>query len=62
MKFLDRTELFTKYQNKWVSLTDDNKVICSGSTLEEVLKKAEKKGFKNPITAKIPDLKFEFIL
>ncbi|MCD6134318.1 MAG: hypothetical protein B6D55_04440 [Candidatus Omnitrophica bacterium 4484_70.2] len=62
MKLLDRTDLFQKYQNKWVALTDDDKVICSGSTLEAVLKKAKKKGFKNPVTAKIPDLRFEFIL
>lgn len=60
-KAIDRTELFTKYQNKWVALTDDDKVIVSGSTLDKVLIKAKKKGFDNPVTAKIPDLKSEFI-
>lgn len=60
-KAIDRTELFTKYQNKWVALTDDDKVIVSGSTLDEVLIKAKEKGFDNPVTAKIPDLKSEFI-
>lgn len=62
MKMLDRTERFHKYQNKWIALTDEDKVICSASSLEVVLKKAKQKGFANPVTAKIPDLKHEFIL
>jgi len=61
-KTIDRTELFIKYQNKWVALTDDDKVIVSGSTLDEVLIEAKNKGFDNPVTIKIPDLKFEFVL
>jgi hypothetical protein len=61
-KTVDRTDIFKKYQNKWLALTDDDKVISSGLTLEEVLKSARKKGFDNPVTAKIPDLNFEFIL
>lgn len=62
IKVIDRTAIFKKYQNKWVALTDDDRVISVGSTLDEVLKAAKKKGFDNPVTAKIPDLKFEFIL
>lgn len=58
----DRTEFFNKYQNKWVALTDDDKFISTGNNLDEVLEKAKKKGFKNPVTTKIPDLRFEFIL
>lgn len=61
-KAIDRTELFTKYQNKWVALTDDDKVIASAPSLDEVLIKAKEKGFDDPVTAKIPDLNFEFIL
>jgi len=61
-KAIDRTEIFTKYQNKWVALTDDDKVIVSGSTLDEVLIEAKKKGFDDPVTIKVPDLKFEFVL
>jgi len=61
-KALDRTNIFKKYQNKWVAFTDDDRVISAGSTLDGVLKTAKKKGFDNPVTAKIPDLKFEFIL
>jgi len=61
-KVIDRTKIFKKYQNKWIAFTDDDKVISVSSTLDEVLKIAKKKGFDNPVTAKIPDLKFEFIL
>lgn len=61
-KVMDRTEIFEKYQNKWVALTDDDKVICSGSSLDIVLQEAKKKGYDNPVTAKMPDLNYEFIL
>jgi len=61
-KIIDRTELFAKYQNKWVALTDDDKVIVSGATLDEVLTGAKNKGFDNPVTIKVPDSKFEFVL
>ena len=58
----DRTRFFSKYQNKWVALTNDDKFISAGNNLDEVLEKAKKKGFESPVTAKIPDLRFEFIL
>lgn len=61
-KLFDKTGIFEKYQNKWVALTDDDKVIGNGSTLDEVLKIAKERGFDNPVTTKIPDLRFEFIL
>ena len=56
------SKVFTKFKNKWVALTEDNVVIASGDTLDSVLKKAYKKGFPAPITAKIPDSKYEFVL
>lgn len=59
---LDRTNIFKKYQNKWIALTDDDKVISSGSTLDEALSKAIKKGFKNPVITKMPDLKYDYVL
>ena len=59
---LDRTKIFKKYQNKWVAFTDNDKFISVGSTLDEVLQKAKRKGFDSPVTTKIPDLRFEFIL
>jgi hypothetical protein len=59
---MTRQEIFEKYQNQWVALTDDDKFIISGSTLDEVLIKAKQSGFDNPTTTKIPDLGKEFIL
>ena len=61
-KAKDRTELLEKYQNKWLALTDDDKIISSGSTLDAVLREAKTKGFVNPVTTRIPDFRFEFIL
>ncbi len=61
-KVMDRTEIFKEYQNKWVAFTDDDKVISAGSTLDEALSKAVKKGFENPVIAKIPDLKYDYLL
>ena len=62
MNFSDMTRIFSKYENKWVALTDDNKVIAVATTLNAVLKKARQKGHENPLTARIPDSKFEYVL
>ena len=59
---MNRTKIFEKYQNKWVALTSDDKIISAGATVKEVLTKAIKKGFKDPIIAKMPDLKFDYLL
>ena len=59
---VNRTKLFEKYQKQWVALTDDDKVISAGATVKEVLAKAIKKGFNSPIIAKMPDLRFDYLL
>ena len=59
---LDRTNIFKKYQNKWVALTDDNKVISAGSSFADTLKKAVRKGFESPIVTKMPDLRYDYLL
>ncbi len=59
---LDKSKLFKKYQNKWVALTDDDKVISAGSTLLAAMNKAIKKGFENPVITKIPDLRYDYLL
>lgn len=61
-KVKDRTKIFAKYENKWVAFTEDDKIISAASTLDEVLKKAMKKGFENPVVTKIPDLKYDYLL
>ena len=58
----DRTNIFKKYQNKWVALTDDNKVISAGSSFADTLRKVVKKGFENPVVTKMPDLKYDYLL
>ncbi len=58
----NRTKLFEKYQNKWVALTADDKVISSGTSVREVIQAALKKGFESPIISKMPDLRFDYLL
>jgi len=60
-KVRDLTKIFRKYQNKWVALTDDDKVISYGSNPEEVLRKSEKKGYSDPVITKIPDTRYSYI-
>jgi len=38
----DVTKIFKKYQNKWIALTDNDRVICVGRTLDEIMQKAKK--------------------
>lgn len=59
---IDKTAIFKKYENKWVALTDDDKVVGIGSTLDEALNEAHKKNCKNPVITKIPDLKYDYLL
>lgn len=56
------TKIFKKYQSKWIALTDEDEVICAGRTLDEVMKKAKVKGYNEPVTMKVPDPHFEFVL
>lgn len=59
---MNRTKIFEKYQNQWVAMTNDDKIISAGGTVKEVLAKAIQKGFKDPIIAKMPNLKFDYLL
>lgn len=54
-KTLDFTKIIKKYKGEWVSLTgDEKKVISAGKSAKEVLEKALKQGYKNPILFKVP--------
>jgi len=49
------TKIYKKYKGLWVALKDDEKtVISSGKTVREVMKKAQTKGFKQPILMRVP--------
>ncbi|MDD5347025.1 MAG: DUF5678 domain-containing protein [Candidatus Omnitrophica bacterium] len=62
MKIIDFTKVFKKYRNRWIALTDSDEVICDGKSLDEVMKKSKRKGYDEPVTMKVPDSKFEFVL
>lgn len=62
MAIIDWTNIYKKYKGLWVALMDNEQtVISSGKTLEETAKKAEKKGFDNPIFMSIPQKSLPFI-
>ena len=49
------TNIFKKYKGLWVGLKDDEKaVLVSGESVKEVMKKAETKGYPDPILFKVP--------
>ena len=55
MKPIDMTKIYRDYKGKWVALTPDRRsVIASGQSAKQVYDQAHKKGFKEPILAKIP--------
>jgi len=62
MNTVDFTAIFKKYKKQWIALRDDNQVICAGRTLDAVMKKAKRKGYDKPVTMKVPDSRFEFVL
>lgn len=55
MVVIDWTNICKKYKGLWVALKDDKKtVVASGETVKEVMQKAQKKGFKEPILFHVP--------
>lgn len=47
--------LAKKYAGKWVALAEDEETVLeSGRTLEEVRSHALKKGYNNPIFTRVP--------
>ena len=59
---IDWTHIYKKYKGLWVALKDDEvTVISSGKTLDETAKKAEKKGFREPIFFRVPKVATYFV-
>lgn len=56
MKAIDMTKVYKEYKGRWVALEGptSNKVVASAETLDEVLKKAKKRGFDLPLVTQIP--------
>lgn len=60
MKTVDMTKIYgnKSYKGNWVAMINYNtypKVISYAKTLKETLKKAEKKGYKDPVVTQIPE-------
>lgn len=59
---IDISKILYKYKKGWLALTPNNKkLVAAGATLEEVLKKAKKKGVDNPTVFKSAPVKNYFI-
>ncbi len=55
MKAINWNSIYKKYKGLWVGLKDDEKtVISSGKTVKEVMQKAQKKGYREPILFRVP--------
>lgn len=50
---IDLSKILSKHKKGWLALSSNNKMLlATGATLEEVLKKAKKKGVDNPSVLK----------
>lgn len=47
-------EIHKKYKGKWIAMTQENKVVASGNSLQKILKDSKKKGFTHPVVMKVP--------
>ena len=55
MRTINWNSIYKKYKGLWVGLKDDEKtVISSGKTVKEVMQKAQKKGYREPILFRVP--------
>lgn len=52
---IDWTKICKKYKGLWVGLKNDQRtVVAVGKTVKEVMEKAKKKGFNQPILFRVP--------
>lgn len=62
LPYMNWEKLYIKYAGLWVAMKDDEKtVIDSAKTAKSVLKKAQDKGFENPLLNYIPKKVTPFI-
>jgi hypothetical protein len=62
MSAIDWTKIVNKYKGLWVALErDEITVIASGKTAKDAWNKAQNKGFKKPILARMPLHNLPFI-
>ena len=52
---IDWTKIYKKYKGLWVAFKNDKKtVVVSGKSVKEVVEKAKKKGYEEPILFHMP--------
>ena len=52
---IDWTKICKKYKGLWVGLKNDEKtVVASGKSVEEVMGKAKKRGYLQPLLFRVP--------
>ena len=55
-KIIDLSQLLRPYKGKWVAISGDkSQVLCTASTIEEVLKESENYKDRQPIILRVPD-------
>lgn len=63
MAVIDMRKIEKKYAGLWIALNESrNNVAGFGTSLEEALAKAKKKGIKDPILTRIPSENFGYLL
>lgn len=63
MSAIDLTEVYNKYKGLWVGLKKEDQriVVAAGATVKEVIEKAKKNGYPEPILFKVPTQIMPFV-
>ena len=60
--FMDLTYIYAKYKGLWVALSsDEENVIGKGKSVQEAIREAEKKGFKDVYLFKVPTQMMSYV-
>ena len=51
----DFNKILAKYKGKWVTLSEENRVVSSGYNAKKVYKEAKEKGIEVPTLFKVPN-------
>jgi len=56
MRPLDLSKILAKHKKGWIALAPNNKLLATGVTLREVLRRSKAKGIANPTVFKSPQV------
>lgn len=53
---IDLTKICEQYKGLWVALKEEDQqtVVASGETVQEVMKQAQEKGYQQPVLFRVP--------